>query len=77
MLNGLRGRVTLETDGQLRTGRDVVIAALLGAERFGFATAPLIAMGCIMMRKCRGDGEEDNLLAVERDIHLYIICYIT
>ncbi|CAK8985174.1 unnamed protein product [Durusdinium trenchii] len=51
VLNGLRGRVTLETDGQLRTGRDVVIAALLGAERFGFATAPLIAMGCIMMRK--------------------------
>ena len=52
MLNGLRGRVTLETDGQLRTGRDVMIAALLGAEKFGFATAPLIAMGCIMMRKC-------------------------
>mmetsp|Transcript_14150 Transcript_14150/g.33363 ORF Transcript_14150/g.33363 Transcript_14150/m.33363 type:complete len:2131 (+) Transcript_14150:101-6493(+) len=52
VLNGLRGRVTLETDGQLRTGRDVIIAALLGAERFGFATAPLIAMGCIMMRKC-------------------------
>jgi glutamate synthase (NADPH/NADH) len=52
VLNGLRGRVSLETDGQLRTGRDVVIAALLGAEHFGFATAPLIAMGCIMMRKC-------------------------
>mmetsp|Transcript_49861 Transcript_49861/g.116524 ORF Transcript_49861/g.116524 Transcript_49861/m.116524 type:complete len:2132 (-) Transcript_49861:321-6716(-) len=52
VLNGLRGRVTLETDGQLRTGRDVIIAALLGAERYGFATAPLIAMGCIMMRKC-------------------------
>ena len=52
VLNGLRGRVTLETDGQLRTGRDVLIAALLGAEKFGFATAPLIAMGCIMMRKC-------------------------
>merc|ERR1719183_1609732 len=52
VLNGMRGRVTLETDGQLRTGRDVLIAALLGAERFGFATAPLIAMGCIMMRKC-------------------------
>jgi len=50
--NGLRGRVTLETDGQLRSGRDVIMAALLGAERFGFATAPLIAMGCIMMRKC-------------------------
>jgi glutamate synthase (NADPH/NADH) len=52
VLNGLRGRVSLETDGQLRTGRDVLIAALLGAEQFGFATAPLIAMGCIMMRKC-------------------------
>merc|ERR1719183_1462364 len=52
VLNGLRGRVALETDGNLRTGRDVMIAALLGAERFGFATAPLIAMGCIMMRKC-------------------------
>ncbi|CAK0876614.1 unnamed protein product [Prorocentrum cordatum] len=52
VLNGLRGRVSLETDGQLRTGRDVIIAALLGAEHFGFATAPLIAMGCIMMRKC-------------------------
>jgi glutamate synthase (NADPH/NADH) len=52
VLNGLRGRVSLETDGQLRTGRDVVLAALLGAEQFGFATAPLIAMGCIMMRKC-------------------------
>jgi len=52
VLNGLRGRVSLETDGQLRTGRDVVIASLLGAEQFGFATAPLIAMGCIMMRKC-------------------------
>jgi glutamate synthase (NADPH/NADH) len=52
VLNGLRGRVALETDGNLRTGRDVIIAALLGAESFGFATAPLIAMGCIMMRKC-------------------------
>lgn len=52
VLNNLRSRVTLQTDGQLRTGRDVVIAALLGAEEFGFATAPLIAMGCIMMRKC-------------------------
>ena len=44
--------MSLETDGQLRTGRDVIVAALLGAEQFGFATAPLIAMGCIMMRKC-------------------------
>lgn len=52
VLNGLRDRVKLQTDGQLKTGRDVAIAALLGAEEFGFATAPLIAMGCIMMRKC-------------------------
>jgi glutamate synthase (NADPH/NADH) large chain len=52
MLNGLRGRVILQTDGQLKTGRDVLIAALLGAEEFGFATAPLVACGCVMMRKC-------------------------
>lgn len=48
----MRSRVRLQTDGQLKSGRDVVIAALLGAEEFGFATAPLIALGCIMMRKC-------------------------
>lgn len=52
VLNGLRDRVYLATDGQMKTGRDVVIAALLGAEEFGFATAPLITQGCIMMRKC-------------------------
>eukprot|EP00581_Thalassiosira_minuscula_P012171 CAMPEP_0183715274 /NCGR_PEP_ID=MMETSP0737-20130205/9570_1 /TAXON_ID=385413 /ORGANISM="Thalassiosira miniscula, Strain CCMP1093" /LENGTH=1599 /DNA_ID=CAMNT_0025944365 /DNA_START=168 /DNA_END=4967 /DNA_ORIENTATION=+ len=52
VLNGLRDRVKLQTDGQLKTGRDVAIACLLGAEEFGFATGPLIAMGCIMMRKC-------------------------
>jgi glutamate synthase (NADPH/NADH) large chain len=52
LLNGLRDRVYLATDGQLKTGRDVVIAALLGAEEFGFATAPLVTQGCIMMRKC-------------------------
>jgi glutamate synthase domain-containing protein 2/glutamate synthase domain-containing protein 3/glutamate synthase domain-containing protein 1 len=52
VLNDLRSRVKLQTDGQLKTGRDVIIAALLGAEEFGFATAPLIALGCIMMRKC-------------------------
>ncbi len=50
--NDLRGRVSLQADGQMRTGRDVVIAALLGAEEFGFATAPLVASGCILMRKC-------------------------
>ena len=52
VLNNLRSRVTLETDGQLKTGRDVVAAALLGAEEFGFASAPLVSMGCIMMRVC-------------------------
>jgi len=52
VLNNLRSRVVLQTDGQIKTGRDVAIAALLGAEEFGLATAPLIAMGCIMMRKC-------------------------
>jgi len=52
VLNDLRSRVALQTDGGLRTGRDVVIAALLGAEEFGFSTAPLITLGCIMMRKC-------------------------
>ena len=53
--NGLRGRVVIETDGKLMSGRDVVIAALLGAEEFGFATAPLISMGCSMMRVCQLD----------------------
>ncbi|MDB4545173.1 glutamate synthase-related protein, partial [bacterium] len=52
VMNDLRSRTRLQTDGQLKTGRDVVIATLLGAEEYGFATAPLITMGCIMMRKC-------------------------
>jgi glutamate synthase (NADPH/NADH) large chain len=52
LLNGLRSRIRVQADGGLRTGRDVAIAALLGADEFGFATAPLIAAGCIMMRKC-------------------------
>src|ERR1700723_367073 len=52
VLNDLRSRIIVQTDGKLQSGRDVVIAALLGAEEFGFATTPLIAMGCIMMRKC-------------------------
>ena len=55
LLNGLRDRVVVQTDGQLKTGRDVVIAALLGAEEFGFATAPLVVMGCVMMRVCHLD----------------------
>jgi glutamate synthase (NADPH/NADH) large chain/glutamate synthase (ferredoxin) len=52
VMNNLRGRVRLQADGQIKTGRDVVVAALLGAEEFGFATAPLVAQGCIMMRVC-------------------------
>jgi glutamate synthase (ferredoxin) len=52
LLNDLRSRIAVETDGQLKTGRDVVVAALLGAEEFGFATAPLVALGCVMMRVC-------------------------
>jgi glutamate synthase (ferredoxin) len=52
MLNGLRDRIAVETDGQLKTGRDVIVAALLGAEEFGFATVPLVVLGCIMMRVC-------------------------
>ncbi|MCP3740980.1 glutamate synthase large subunit [Rossellomorea sp. BNER] len=55
MLNGLRDRVVLETDGKLMTGKDVVMAALLGAEEFGFATAPLVVLGCVMMRACHLD----------------------
>ena len=52
VMNNLRSRVVVETDGQMKTGRDVVVAALLGAEEFGFATAPLVSLGCIMMRVC-------------------------
>jgi glutamate synthase (ferredoxin) len=55
LLNHMRGRVTLETDGKLLTGRDIAVAALLGAEEFGFATAPLVVMGCVMMRVCDKD----------------------
>ena len=55
IMNGLRNKVVIETDGKLMTGRDVVIAALLGAEEFGFATAPLVTLGCVMMRVCNLD----------------------
>jgi glutamate synthase (NADPH/NADH) large chain len=55
MINGLRGRVSVQVDGQMKTGRDVIIAALLGAEEYGFATAPLVVSGCIMMRVCHLD----------------------
>ena len=52
LMNDLRSRIVVEVDGQLKTGRDVVIGALMGAEEFGFATAPLVALGCVMMRAC-------------------------
>src|SRR5206468_4912629 len=55
VLNNLRDRIIVQTDGQMKTGRDVVIAALLGAEECGFATAPLVVLGCIMMRVCHLD----------------------
>jgi glutamate synthase (ferredoxin) len=55
VMNNLRSRIVVETDGQLKTGRDVVMAALLGAEEFGFATAPLVVLGCVMMRVCHQD----------------------
>ena len=55
LLNGLRDRIVVQVDGQMKTGRDVVIAALLGAEEFGFATAPLVVSGCVMMRVCHLD----------------------
>ncbi|RME43361.1 MAG: glutamate synthase subunit alpha, partial [Chloroflexi bacterium] len=55
LMNNLRSRIVVETDGQMKTGRDVVIAALLGAEEFGFATAPLVVLGCVMMRVCHLD----------------------
>src|SRR5699024_2083005 len=55
LANRLRDRIVVQTDGQLKTGRDVLIAALLGAEEFGFATAPLVVSGCVMMRVCHLD----------------------
>ena len=51
-MNQLRNRISLQVDGGLKTGRDVIIGALLGADEFGFSTAPLVSVGCIMMRKC-------------------------
>ena len=71
VMNDLRGRIRVQTDGKLQTGRDVAIAALLGAEEFGFSTAPLVAMGCIMMRKCHlntcpvGIATQDPVLRAE------------
>ena len=61
-LNDLRSRVKLETDGKLLTGKDVAYACALGAEEFGFATAPLVVLGCIMMRVCHNDTCQSELL---------------
>ncbi|CAH7686963.1 hypothetical protein PPACK8108_LOCUS21678 [Phakopsora pachyrhizi] len=66
----LRGRVCLQTNGQIRTGRDVAIAAMLGAKEFGFATTPLIAIGCIMMRRCH---QSVSISATEYNVQLYVL----
>ncbi|CAH7688576.1 hypothetical protein PPACK8108_LOCUS23548 [Phakopsora pachyrhizi] len=68
--NNLRGQVCLQTNGQIRTGRDVAIAAMLGAKEFGFATTPLIAMGCIMMRRCH---QSVSISATEYNVQLYVL----
>ena len=71
--NGLRGRVRVETDGKLMTGRDIAIAALLGAEEFGFATLPLVSLGCVMMRVCNLDylpgGSRDTKSGAARAVY--------
>ena len=73
LLNGLRDRIVVQTDGQLKTGRDVIIAALLGAEEFGFASAPLVVSGCIMMRVCHLDtcpvGDRDAEPGAAQEVH--------
>jgi glutamate synthase domain-containing protein 3 len=66
VLNGLRDRITVQTDGQLRTGRDVVVAALLGAERFGFGAGALVTLGCILLRKCH-EGNCTAGIATQRE----------
>ncbi|KAA1423437.1 glutamate synthase large subunit [Mumia zhuanghuii] len=68
LLNGLRDRIVVQADGQLKTGRDVVVAALLGAEEFGFATAPLVVSGCIMMRVCHLDTCPVGVATQNRDL---------
>ncbi|MGN0036911.1 MAG: glutamate synthase large subunit [Bacteroidaceae bacterium] len=84
VLNGLRGQVVLQVDGQLKTGRDVILMALLGAEEFGFATAVLIVLGCVMMRKCHqntcpvGVATQDaNLRQRFRGRYEYLVNYFT
>jgi glutamate synthase domain-containing protein 2/glutamate synthase domain-containing protein 1/glutamate synthase domain-containing protein 3 len=84
VLNGLRSRVRLQVDGQLKTGRDVVIGAMLGAEEFGFATAPLVVLGCIMMRACHkntcpaGIGTQDpDLRALFTGKPEHVVNYLT
>lgn len=84
MLNGLRGQVKLQTDGQLKTGRDIVNMALLGADEFGFGTAALIVLGCVMMRKCHTNAcpvgvatQDPKLREHFRGHYKYVINYFT
>ena len=68
VMNGLRDRISVQVDGQLKTGRDVAIACLLGAEEFGFATAPLIVMGCVMLRKCHLNACSVGIATQDKDL---------
>ncbi|MFV0390825.1 MAG: glutamate synthase large subunit [Paludibacteraceae bacterium] len=84
VMNNLRGKIVLQTDGQLKSGRDIVIAALLGAEEFGFATSALIVLGCVMMRKCHlntcpvGVATQDEALRKRfTGQHEYLVNYFT
>jgi glutamate synthase domain-containing protein 2/glutamate synthase domain-containing protein 1/glutamate synthase domain-containing protein 3 len=84
VLNGLRSRVRLQVDGQLKTGRDVVVGAMLGAEEFGFATAPLVVLGCVMMRACHKNTcpagvatQDPDLRSLFRGRPDYVVNYLT
>lgn len=84
VLNNLRGQVRLQTDGQLKTGKDIIISALLGAEEFGFATSALIVLGCVMMRKCHLNTcpvgvatQDENLRRRFKGKHEYLINFMT
>src|SRR5690554_6132389 len=82
VMNNLRGKVKLQTDGQLKTGRDIVIASMLGAEEFGFATSALIVLGCVMMRKCHLNTCPVGIATQNADLrnqfkghHEQLVCY--
>ena len=84
VLNGLRGQVRLQVDGQLKTGKDVIDMALLGADEFGFGTAALIVLGCVMMRKCHTNTcpvgvatQDENLRKHFRGHYKYVVNYFT